>query len=312
MPAKEPLSENPSPLSRAVKHPLSESIFSTLSAEIHLEILEHLPKDSLAKVASTCTYFHSITVPLIYHTIDLSIHNSGQQIGQIDDRHRGVIGSRQLFFKQIICKPEYAHYVKSLTWTIHLEDSDTTGPTTKLEETQLEEIFRMFAMLKEVTHVDLHIHSWYRWYYPRILSLFPKAKQIVLNGEIPRHLCLSILHGKWHAGYLRLSIIDSLNIKSPSTSVSGLGREDDVQFAMKQFERTWPSAVAHFFGEPLSNRPYFSHMSKLFANKRFVRLCMVKQAHGTSPAIDSPSKSNDAHFKCTLFMDLSDPPRRRH
>jgi hypothetical protein len=189
----------------AVKHPLSESIFSLLSVEMHLAILEHLPHDSLAKIARTCTHFHNITIPLIYHTIDLSSHNSGRQLGQIRPCLQDTLRTQQyLFTQQIFSKPEYGHYVTSLTWTTHRNlygDYKPGGAKKTLSDT-----LDLFAMLKEVTYLDLGSHREleFRWHYQRIPALFPKAKQIVLNGDKAPHYSLSILHCVWQKDYISL------------------------------------------------------------------------------------------------------------
>jgi hypothetical protein len=179
-----------------------------------------------------------------------------------------------------------------------LNGDNFLGGTTTLHDT-----LAVFAMFKEVTYLDLQIRHRFRRYYQRIPTLFLKAKQIVLNGEIPEHLSLSILHGVWHAGHLRLSVDDGLNVRSPTTSDSGLWRKPEIQYALKQFQRTWPS-LALLFRDPSSDGSYPSPTHDLITDTRFIRLCMDKQEHAATTSLP---QSNDAHFNCILFMDLSDP-----
>ncbi|KAM3067094.1 hypothetical protein ACMFMG_011765 [Clarireedia jacksonii] len=258
------------PLSPTAKDPLSESTFRLLSTEIHLAILDLLPKNTLIKLAGTCTYFRAIILPLIYHTIDMTNHTFVQAI-QV--KHRKALNKRQ-FLKQILRNPEYGQYVKSLTWTVSANTYDTSYIMQVVKKT-----FKMFRLLKGVTYLDLQLKQGYRDYRFHVPALFPKAKQIALNGEMPYHFAIPIRFGERTTNYLRLSVVHCLDVKtlqsqSGDNIVSACECEDDVPSGLKQFEQAWPDYARHF-------RDFPSQVPPARATNY-----MIKQAHDTSPSTD--------------------------
>lgn len=47
----------------------------SLSEELIIEIFEFLPKPALVRLSSISKRFQRLALPLLYHTIDLSVHN---------------------------------------------------------------------------------------------------------------------------------------------------------------------------------------------------------------------------------------------
>jgi hypothetical protein len=84
-------------------------------------IASYVPKATLLSICQTSRSLHTQVIPVLYHTIDLSIHAPPDD-NIVSFRYRRRIYEKQyMFTRQIMSKPEYGQYVRSLKWTLGVE-----------------------------------------------------------------------------------------------------------------------------------------------------------------------------------------------
>src|SRR4051812_20344575 len=95
--------------------------FGKLSNELCISIFEQLPHSALHHASQTCRRFHMLCIPILFHTIDLSIHNYEPRpkeyhphlVERWPDNLREVIINQYLFINLLLRKQEYARLVRN-------------------------------------------------------------------------------------------------------------------------------------------------------------------------------------------------------
>jgi len=85
-------------------------------------ISANVPKSTLLSICQTSSSLHSQVIPVLYHSIDLSTHTPPDGIIISFRDRRKVYEGQYLFMRQILLKPEYGQYVRSLKWTVGVEN----------------------------------------------------------------------------------------------------------------------------------------------------------------------------------------------
>ncbi|KAJ5899532.1 hypothetical protein N7495_004276 [Penicillium taxi] len=184
-----------------------------LSTEIWLLVMMVLGQPSLKALTEVSRDLHALGTPILYSKIDLSIHNliqqstteGGQEIAQ------KIFGQQNLFMQQLLDRPEMALRVRSFTWTMGLQQlcelprwSQKEGKPSPI--LQLENIYRLYQSLRNVTFVDISGGDLHDYPYPSLPPLFPEATHIRLSGQMHHALASAILHGPQQAPLKCLSL----------------------------------------------------------------------------------------------------------
>ena len=211
--------------SRAVGRPPLSLL--SLSNEILTLIGGFLPRRDVLSFALVSRFVNTIAVPVIYGTVDLSIHNRGRvrdrdgggnlthyqhsRSYRCDDVPSLALTKQEKFLDQVRQHPEYAGYVQSLCWTLlllaepewHREtriwpllNTGRTYPLLGRDDRPILHIWEVFQSLINVKTLDLaylsHDHS-----HPLASAfpnaLFPSATSIRLSGVFDYALAASIL-----------------------------------------------------------------------------------------------------------------------
>lgn len=89
-------------------------------------ILQSLPKPALRRVSLISHYFHTLNIPILFHTIDISvkpainIFNPGCPRSWLTNI-KDTIVKQWRFAQQLLRKAGYASYVRSFTRTMGIE-----------------------------------------------------------------------------------------------------------------------------------------------------------------------------------------------
>lgn len=102
--------------------PTPETSLQSLGFDIWSLISCYLPKSALISICQTSPLLYSIIVPVLYHTIDLSVHAPPDGVTVSFIYRRQTCEKQYMFLRQILRKPEYGQHVRSLKWTLGLED----------------------------------------------------------------------------------------------------------------------------------------------------------------------------------------------
>ena len=162
-------------------------------------IFKMLTKDAARKASQTCKHFHDLIIPLLYHTVDLSL-DPLIDLYHVNPYHwppnvKDVLVRQLRFARQVTCKPEYASFVRSFSCTINMEDDGHLGLIAgELWSNPL--IFSIFDKLDKATNIKINAGGRRLKTEPQLDSLFPSAQHIRLEGPMQYAFLTSILNGR--------------------------------------------------------------------------------------------------------------------
>lgn len=288
-------------------------------SELWLLISHQLPIPARKNLAQASKHFHRICLPLLYQSVDLSVHHFRPETNEKNfivkrwpDNLQETLGRQSLFMRQLLENPQYAQMVHSFTWTMGLHrisalpdwaEEDGSSPFHNLEN-----VYTLFQTLEQATHVDVDggpIHP-----YPSISlpPLFPNARKLRVGGQMHYSLASAILHGPHKAPLESLSIY-SLHERGRLRSGQNFTESDDAP----PLEEDWPEDSL-----PIQVGP--GTMRRIFTPELTVR-CVhhlqnltVTQLQTTLPrffGIIPPQWQNfelDIHRECASFIRSVKPP----
>ena len=205
---------------------LNQNLLAKVADEIWVSILAHLPKSSLLKTSRTSKRLRTLSIPLLYNEVDMSLHdhepyklnfadNGTSQpwttYGPSEDDIQRTLKKQCRLILQLLRRREYGAYVRSFRWTMGLEIHHRLLPRW-LEggsfQWDSDQVYKVFSLLDQTLSVDIGggtIHN-----YPPLLvgSLFPRARNIRLRGNLHYKLAWDILSGENKAALTSLSLHD--------------------------------------------------------------------------------------------------------
>lgn len=197
--------------------------------------------ETLLNISLTCSAWHSLAVPSVYHAVDISSHNNGRQpqfecemrplvYADYDGefRPRNLVSRQRAFLRLMMSKPQLARYVRSFTWTLIWLDFDEAELTDIDSET-----WDVFGRMTNVTYLDLaSLHrnedDDYIRHNPTVL--FPKVTDLRLLGWMHRGLVRAIVTSL-DPGKLESLRLDYLEDEGAFPNGESLGEDSAVRFA---------------------------------------------------------------------------------
>ncbi|KAE9368283.1 hypothetical protein N431DRAFT_428127 [Stipitochalara longipes BDJ] len=148
--------------------PTPEISLESLGTDLWFLISAHAPKSTLLSICQTSPSLHTQVIPVLYHTIDFSTHTPPEGVTISFRGRRKIYEGQYLFVRQISLMPEYGQYVRSLKWTIGVENEqvwsvalDNSGfraPTSSHGERVVwssGNVGKLFERLTEVVNLDI-------------------------------------------------------------------------------------------------------------------------------------------------------------
>lgn len=175
--------------------------------EIWFFIMEMLDIPSLRALSETSKHMHTLSIHVLYSTIDLSVHHTIPQV-ILQDGHfeaqrpyvQKVFSRQNLFMQHMLDRPELALLVRSFTWTMGLqrlcvlpEWAQKEGDAAPIHNPA--KINELFQSLRQVRHVDIHGGDYHDDPCPPPQNLFPQATHIRLSGQMHYALAWAVLCG---------------------------------------------------------------------------------------------------------------------
>ena len=192
-----------------------------LSDELCLSILEYLPASALKRLSETSRRFYNLSIPVMYHTIDLGIHYF-EPVYIVDKPYltkrqpanwKDILIKQHLFINLMLREPQYASLVRSFTWNLGFSRAEVCLQAEFRERVIWlpEKVYAMFSLLDRATSIDIDMGPWHSESLASIpLSrrplLFPDARHIRLGGKMHYALASAILHGSDKAPLSSLSL----------------------------------------------------------------------------------------------------------
>jgi len=137
----------------------SNTSLESLDSDSWFQISSYVPKSTILSICCTSRHLHNTLIPILYHTIDLSIHNP--TVGNRFSFHyrRQTCKGQYVFLRQILRKPEYGQYVRSFMWTLGLEDKKVSFLPKFIQGERVVwkagDVETMFGFLNKVIRLDL-------------------------------------------------------------------------------------------------------------------------------------------------------------
>jgi hypothetical protein len=137
----------------------SNTSLESLDSDSWFQISSYVPKSTILSICCTSRSLHDTLVPILYHTVDLSIHS--QNAGNKFSYHyrRQTCKGQYIFLRQILRKPEYGQYVRSFMWTLGLDDEKVSFLPKFIQDERViwkaGDVETMFGFLDKVTRLDL-------------------------------------------------------------------------------------------------------------------------------------------------------------
>jgi hypothetical protein len=100
----------------------SNTSLESLDSDSWFQISSYVPKSTILAICCTSRHLHDTLIPILYHSIDLSIHSTTAGTRFSFHYRRQMCRGQYIFLRQILRKPEYGQYVRSFMWTLGLED----------------------------------------------------------------------------------------------------------------------------------------------------------------------------------------------
>jgi hypothetical protein len=182
-----------------------------LSNELWLATFRLCDRSAWLQLNLVSKGFHVLCLPLIYRDVDLSTHNSeiphplhlltsGPSLTPLyraKDKIQKVQKSQESFLDTLLQHPEYAPFIRALTWTLmfgpELDDQDS--PVDHIGHPH-NQTWRVLLALENVKRLDLASeHCLMRHAYVQDCPgpLFPAAKSVRLSGVMNEKLVSSII-----------------------------------------------------------------------------------------------------------------------
>ncbi|KAK3700115.1 hypothetical protein LTR37_016118 [Vermiconidia calcicola] len=182
-----------------------------LPTDILTLVVEELTGEnqSLSSLSRTCKALHSLCLPLLLHTVDLSSHNLGRQPQHEDQQfppmsvvvkadynnkyrpRNDLVPRQRAFLRLLTSRPELAFYVRELTWTLIWTDFGEAAIADIDRQT-----WTVFSRLTNVQRLDLASLNDH-WKEPYIRQnpdrLFPAVTELRLVGWMHRGLAKAII-----------------------------------------------------------------------------------------------------------------------
>ncbi len=165
-------------------------------------VLELLPKPALKKTSQASHYMHTLSIPILFRFIDISvkptidIYNPGCPRSWLTNIYDTFVNQWR-FAQQLLRKPGYASYVRSFTWTMDIEKLQRPfgwiDDRRVVWEPKMDSL--MFALLEKATAIDIDTGNRHPDPLSPLQPLFPSAQHIRLGGKMHHALASAILHG---------------------------------------------------------------------------------------------------------------------
>ncbi|KAK2742771.1 hypothetical protein FQN55_007714 [Onygenales sp. PD_40] len=203
--------------------------FSSLAEELQHAILCYCSSASIASVGRTSKQLQRSSIPALYRRIDLSIHHHD---GILDmARHpwgakadsptrlprymdENLFRAQEAFVRTIVTHPEYAGYVRDVTWTL-LSTPVMDGRRELFPQNCYKDgsLWQVFAQFTNLTFIDMAFLR-----YPGVkelpLTLFSNARSVRLLGQVAGPIARDILHSL-DAERLNSLVLDNLQDFGP-------------------------------------------------------------------------------------------------
>jgi hypothetical protein len=137
----------------------SNNSLGSLDSDSWFQISSYVPKSTILAICCTSRHLHDTLIPILYHTIDLSIHSTTAGNRFSFHYRRQTCKGQYIFLRQILRKPEYGQYVRSFMWTLGLEDEKVSFLPKFIQDERVVwkggDVETMFGFLNKVTRLDL-------------------------------------------------------------------------------------------------------------------------------------------------------------
>ncbi|MCJ1255179.1 hypothetical protein MMC24_002995 [Lignoscripta atroalba] len=227
----------------------TNSSFQFLSSprEIQITIAENCESQDLCNLCRTSRGLYELCIPVLYHDVDLSIHNRGlvrcnrPGIGWFylpadyptcENVPENARSKQERFLGTLLDHPDYRGYVRSLTWTFLVLNTENLDPDPYAEPEvfgrPLIEIWNVMQSLTNLKHVDFaHLD-----FYQDIdilgespTTLFSSATSVRIAAEMKYCLATSVLHSIDPSKLVHLCLS---NVQDPGQLENGDRYESDV------------------------------------------------------------------------------------
>jgi hypothetical protein len=137
----------------------SNTSLESLDSDSWFQISSYVPKSTILAICCTSRHLHDTLIPILYHSIDLSIHSTTAGTRFSFHYRRQMCRGQYIFLRQILRKPEYGQYVRSFMWTLGLEDEKVSFLPRFIQEERVVWktglVETVFGFLNKVTRLDL-------------------------------------------------------------------------------------------------------------------------------------------------------------
>ncbi len=160
----------------------------SLGSDIWFLISSYVPKSTLVSICRTSRHFHSNVIPVLYHTIDLSIHAPPDGTNVSFTYRRKTCECQYIFLRQILRRPEYGQYVRSLKWTVGFDDEKLVFRPDFVESERVvwrsDYIEKLFECLDQVVTLDIESTARDDWRIFEGRNFFPAAQRVNLVSSV--------------------------------------------------------------------------------------------------------------------------------
>lgn len=101
--------------------PTPETSLDSLGSDIWFLISSYISRSSLISLCQTSPHLYSILIPILYNTVDLSVHAPPDGVTISFSYRRQTCEKQCMFLRQTLRKPELGKHVRSLKWTLGLD-----------------------------------------------------------------------------------------------------------------------------------------------------------------------------------------------
>ncbi|MCJ1363452.1 hypothetical protein MMC16_002559 [Acarospora aff. strigata] len=187
---------------------MSFTYFTKLPQEIQQEVMRQSDKADLLNLNRASLITHDLSLPLLFHTVDISVHNFKGRVPQpvppdveADHPHRlpakldlALFPRQQCFIRTLVEQPQRGACVKSFTWTIMtVPESESKTGSGYVDHWRDEVVWRAFQTLTSLRSVDVCFLA-----HEREIDipppLFCSASSVRLVGVASYRLATAVLH----------------------------------------------------------------------------------------------------------------------
>ncbi|KAI9670050.1 MAG: hypothetical protein M1817_004530 [Caeruleum heppii] len=235
---------------------MSQDRFTLLAKELQDSILDYCDARDLFAFCQTSRSICQSTLPRLYRTVDLSVHNlkgtftnkagnpvEADYFGRVAEEIDHVVFARQQqFVGTLLQRPDYGRYIRTLIWTFITPPERAEG-SDSAERHDVSNVWRAFQSITRVHHVDIAFlaksldpfahsvseedHSQFRLGKRKRAEkegpppIFASAGSLRLSGSTPRCIVNAILHAVEPS---RLTSLELNNLLDPGQEL-----DDDPQ-----------------------------------------------------------------------------------